>query len=267
MKFSDRLIKPPPRSSLSGTGIIIINAILLSIAPFSLSSRPWAAGLAVLLSVASVLVKQVQALHLSALTALITGVPLLHPALCKWPFILLVPVLLYFSLMLPVRRLRSSLLWLHPGRFRGDVILLVFATALISGFGLYLWHRWMAPDISFHIGAMPSMPVWVFPFAGLAFALGNAAVEEIVFRGAVMQATDSAVGAGSTSVLIQGWLFGAMHYLRGFPNGLWGVIMAAVYGIMLGVVRRRSAGMLAPWLSHFFADIVIFSILAFIVLK
>lgn len=111
------------------------------------------------------------------------------------------------------------------------------------------------------------MPVWVFPFAGLAFALGNAAVEEIVFRGAVMQATDSAVGAGSTSVLIQGWLFGAMHYLRGFPNGLWGVIMAAVYGIMLGVVRRRSAGMLAPWLSHFFADIVIFSILAFIVLK
>lgn len=267
MKSPDLLIQPPPRSSLSGTGIIIINAILLSIAPFSLSARPWAAGLAVLLSAASVLVGQVQALHLSALTVLITGVPLLHPLLGKWPLILPAPVIVYFALTFFVPRLRSSLLWLRPGRFGQNIILLVFATSLISGIALYLWCRWVRPDLSIHVRSMPAMPVWVFPFAGLAFSLGNAAVEEIVFRGAVMHAMDSAFGVGFASVIIQGGLFGAMHYLFGFPNGLWGGAMAGVYGIMLGAIRRRSQGMLGPWLSHVLADIVIFSILANIALK
>jgi membrane protease YdiL (CAAX protease family) len=69
------------------------------------------------------------------------------------------------------------------------------------------------------------------------------------------------------SLLVQAWLFGALHYREGFPNGAWGLVMTAVYGIMLGVLRRRSQGMLAPWAVHVFADCVIFTILAGMVLK
>jgi membrane protease YdiL (CAAX protease family) len=92
-------------------------------------------------------------------------------------------------------------------------------------------------------------------------------MEEIVFRGVFMQALDSAFGADGMSVTIQAWLFGAMHYREGFPNGGWGLAMACVYGIMLGTIRRRSKGMLAPWLVHAWADLVIFVILAGIALR
>jgi len=77
-----------------------------------------------------------------------------------------------------------------------------------------------------------------------------------------MQSMDSAFGPGVVSIFLQAWLFGAMHYLQGFPNGGWGLVMAAVYGLMLGWLRRRSQGMLAPWLAHICADMVIFAILA-----
>lgn len=42
--------------------------------------------------------------------------------------------------------------------------------------------------------------------------------------------------------------------------------MVFVYGLMLGAIRRRSMGMLAPWLAHVAADIVIFAILAAILM-
>jgi hypothetical protein len=105
------------------------------------------------------------------------------------------------------------------------------------------------------------MSAWLLALAGLAFAIGNAAVEEFVFRGVYMHSLDSAFGAGMVSVLVQGWLFGAIHYLSGFPNGLAGLVLATAYGVMLGLLRRRSSGMLAPWLAHAGADMIIFVIL------
>jgi membrane protease YdiL (CAAX protease family) len=117
-----------------------------------------------------------------------------------------------------------------------------------------------------HLSYMPSMPLWLLPLVGIGFAIGNAAMEEFVFRGVIMQAIDSAFGAGWLSVIVQAWLFGVMHFLQGFPNGWWGLAMTFVYGIMLGAIRRRAQGMLAPWLAHVCADMVIFAILAAIVL-
>jgi membrane protease YdiL (CAAX protease family) len=143
---------------------------------------------------------------------------------------------------------------------------MVTATVAISGIALYIWYRALNPDLSTHLKYMPDIPVWLFPLAGLGFSVFNAAMEEFVFRGVVMQALDSAFGPDSRPIAIQAWLFGAMHYREGFPNGAGGLAMAFVYGIMLGVIRRRSQGMLAPWIAHVCADIVIFAILAGIVL-
>jgi membrane protease YdiL (CAAX protease family) len=58
--------------------------------------------------------------------------------------------------------------------------------------------------------------------------------------------------------------FGLAHY-RGFPSGLPGVSLAFTYGLMMGVLRWRAAGLLAPWGAHVFADIVIYTMVALMV--
>jgi hypothetical protein len=92
--------------------------------------------------------------------------------------------------------------------------------------------------------------------------MANAAMEEVVFRGIIMQALDSALGVSNLTLVIQAGLFGSFHYLAGFPHGFGGFAMVFVYGFMLGVLRRRSQGVLAPWIAHVLADVTIFAILA-----
>lgn len=267
MKSFARLIESPPRSSPSGVGIIFVNILLLSIVSFSLNVSPWAAGTSILLLAAAVLSRKAQALHISIFIAALTILPFLFPSLRSWPFNLLIPLALYLAATLMLPTLRKSLLWMRPGRFDKDIMVMVIATTALSGLALYLWHRALNLDLSLHLGYMPHMPLWVYPLAGLGFAIGNATLEEFVFRGVVMQALDSAVGPGKASIIVQAWLFGAMHYLQGFPNGVWGLAMTVVYGIMLGAIRRRGQGMLAPWVAHVCADLVIFAILAAIILE
>lgn len=98
----------------------------------------------------------------------------------------------------------------------------------------------------------------------VGFACLNAAMEEILFRGIMLEALDSALGETIWTVGIQSAAFAAFHYLAGFPNGLLGVLMVFVYGLMLGMIRRRARGMLAPWVAHVVADITIFATLVVI---
>jgi membrane protease YdiL (CAAX protease family) len=267
MNVSDCRIQPPPRSSRAGTIVIGITVVLLSILPFSPRIiGPWAAALAAMLVIAAALAREIHALCLVFFTAALTTAPFLHSSFHAWPFHLLIPILSSLVILLSIPRFRTSLRWLRIGRFGKDICIMVTATVAISGIALYIWYRALNPDLSTHLKYMPDIPVWLFPLAGLGFSVFNAAMEEFVFRGVVMQALDSAFGPDSRPIAIQAWLFGAMHYREGFPNGAGGLAMAFVYGIMLGVIRRRSQGMLAPWIAHVCADIVIFAILAGIVL-
>ncbi len=263
MKASDRLIHPPPRSSPAGTIVIGISAVLLSILPFlPRMTSPWAAVLALLLAVAAALSREIHALALVLFTAALAVAPLLHSSFRGWPYHLLVPLLvpLVFAIFIP--KLRTALQWTRIGRLGKGVLCLVIFAAVISGVALHIWYRALDPDLSTHLKYMPNMPIWLFPFAGLGFSAFNAAMEECVFRGVVMQSLDSAFGPDWMSILVQAWLFGAMHYRAGFPNGGWGLVMAFVYGIMLGVIRRLSKGLLAPWITHVCTDLVVFEILA-----
>ncbi len=267
MTSSPLLIQDPPPSNFMGKGIIFINIILLSIVPFSIRISIWAAAVAMLLPVLAILARNIQSLHLSLFTAALVLAPYLEPALRSWPYALLVPILLYGLVVIIVPRLRQSMLWFHAGNFDRNISLSAAAISVLSGLALLAWYAALKPDLAVQLRSMPDMPLWLFPVAGLAFAAGNAAMEEFAFRGIVMQSLDSAFGPGFASILIQAWLFGAMHFLQGFPKEGWGLAMTAVYGIMLGMLRRRSRGMLAPWSAHVCADIVVFTILAVIVLK
>jgi hypothetical protein len=92
------------------------------------------------------------------------------------------------------------------------------------------------------------------------FAMLNAAIEEAAYRGILLSALDATLGAGAVSVLVQAIAFGALHLYGGFPRGIVGVFLAFVYGLMLGALRRKAGGLLAPWIAHVLTDIVIFSI-------
>jgi membrane protease YdiL (CAAX protease family) len=65
--------------------------------------------------------------------------------------------------------------------------------------------------------------------------------------------------------VLQAASFALLHFVSGFPGGCWGLAMTFVYGLMLGTIRRRAQGMLAPWLAHVCADLTIFAILAWVV--
>jgi uncharacterized protein len=95
------------------------------------------------------------------------------------------------------------------------------------------------------------------------FSMANAAVEEGAYRGVILHALDRSLGPGFAALLLQAIAFGAIH-IRGFPRGLLGVGLACIYGLLMGVIRRRAGGMFAPWLAHVFTDIVIAGIVLFL---
>ncbi|MEZ5365117.1 MAG: CPBP family intramembrane glutamic endopeptidase [Bryobacterales bacterium] len=106
------------------------------------------------------------------------------------------------------------------------------------------------------------MPLWAYPLAAVVFAVGNAAIEELAFRGIVMGELDTVFGPGALPVVLQALVFGAAHFVRGFPNGWLGLAMATAYGLMLGALCRRTGGLLAPWAAHVAADLTIFALTA-----
>jgi len=265
MLATDRLIQSPPRSGAFGGAIIVIDVFLLTIIPFSLTISAWTAITSLALIAVALLVRNFQSLHLSIFTSVLIVTPYLNPLLRSWPFSLLIPVLCYGIIVLIVPGLRKSALWFRRGAPDKTTVIAAAIISVTAGIGLVLWYEILKPDVTVQLHNM-NMPRWLLPIAGIAFSTSNAAIEEFAYRGIIMQALDSAVGPGVISLLVQAWSFGAMHYMQGFPKGVWGVTMATAYGVMLGWLRRRSQGMLAPWVAHVCADMVIFIILASIAL-
>jgi membrane protease YdiL (CAAX protease family) len=61
-------------------------------------------------------------------------------------------------------------------------------------------------------------------------------------------------------LLLQASAFAALHYQAGFPRGVAGVALTFVYGLVLGVLRCRTGGLLIPFLTHVLTDLVILAI-------
>ena len=253
----------PPQSSLVESLIIFTAIGVLS--AFMVLPRPfafWTVSILSLLTVLAIAFRFIQAIHLLLFSLLWLALPLITPSLGFWPQILLLPIIIYVLIVAAIPNLRRSVLWLRSGHLTSGVISLILATIFLSSIALVGWYLLLQPNTSSQLAMIPKMPRWLLPLACLGFAMVNAAMEEIVFRGIMMQALDSALGSGNLTVVIQAGSFASFHYLAGFPNGGWGFAMVFVYGFMLGVLRRRAQGILAPWIAHVLADIAIFAILA-----
>jgi uncharacterized protein len=156
---------------------------------------------------------------------------------------------------------RAERRWLVRGRIDRPVIGLVIGSVVIASTALFVWYVTLHSDVSDIRRAMlPPYPAWMLILGGVAFSMVNAAVEEALFRGLLLDVLDRALGTGVSALLVQAGAFGLLH-IHGFPRGLVGVALAAVYGLMMGILRRRSGGMLAPWIGHVATDVAIVSIL------
>lgn len=255
-------IAVPSRSSALATTIVLLVVGLLTVAMAAPHAvEPWMIAALALALVLSIAIKAVYAIHLLLFTLVWMAWVNYFPRFQWWPFHLLVPLCIYGAVVIVTVPLRRTVGWLRAGGVEASIWKMVAATVVVSAAALILWTVGTRPNLGRHLSMVPDMPVLIYPLAAIGFACLNAAMEEIIFRGIMLEALDSALGKTFWPIGIQSAVFAALHYQSGFPNGLLGVVMVFVYGIMLGTIRRRARGMLAPWVAHVGADLTIFFIM------
>lgn len=155
---------------------------------------------------------------------------------------------------------RGKSRWLTSGCLTREVVILMAVSVLSSAVALNIWFFVARPDIRDIIERfLPDWPLLLIVLGGLAFSMLNAVVEELAYRGVLMDALDKTIGVGVLSLFGQAAAFGVLH-IHGFPRGRTGVALAFIFGVLMGLVRRRSGGFIAPWAAHVAADIVIVTI-------
>src|SRR5439155_13501969 len=118
---------------------------------------------------------------------------------------------------------------------------------------------WFPQDAAEAAQQLPHRTTLPLLVCGASFALVNAFLEEMLFRGILLDAFESQIGP-LWALLVQGVVFGVAH-MHGVSSGVTGVIMAAIYGCWLGLLRQWTRGLLAPYLAHVCADATIFVLL------
>lgn len=224
------------------------------------ASAVWAA-----LTFAAVLIGRPRAIHLTLLAGLGAVLKLAAPKL--WPG--LVPWLAALGLYLVVLQassaLRRSADWARRGSLDPGVRWLVLAVIPVAAAGLVLWavavgEAGLSEGARLAIRQTQGVPLWIVVPLGLLFSCLNAAVEEAFYRGVIMQALLGTVGT-MPALALQAASFGLLH-TEGIPSGPAGVLLTAGYGLLLGVIRLKAHGLLAPWLAHVLADVTIVAVIA-----
>lgn len=173
-----------------------------------------------------------------------------------WPLPAAVAVVVAWGLAYRSPRATFWRSWLHRGHNTPETPWLLLATVAVTALALLAWQQvfhGQLPDA--YRDAAQGQPVWLVLVAGAGFALVNAAVEEAIFRGVLQTSLQPLIGP-TAAVLVQAAAFGLLHVV-GIPTGLVGALMAGSWGVLLGVMRHRTQGILAPYLAHIAADLTI----------
>ncbi len=181
----------------------------------------------------------------------------------RWPWIFLMPVLLYWALLQSFRPLRLTATWLRMGHPTLPIWIVAGTVAVGSAVSLLLWFKLARPDVTGQAGLIPPWSPGSLVLLGLGFALFNAAVEEMIWRGVIFDALERARLPTTLVVLMQAVSFGVVH-LHGFPSGSFGILLASAYGAILGVLRAQTRGLLVPFVTHAVTDSSIFGILVYL---
>ena len=173
-------------------------------------------------------------------------------------------LLSYAGVVRGVPWLRGTATWARWGSFDATVRFLSVAAWLLAAAALLSWYFLLHPNLADIMkDYVPDRPLGLLIAGGLIFSMVNAAVEEGAYRGVILHALDRSLGPGFAALVLQAIAFGTIH-IRGFPCGWLGVGLACIYGLLMGLIRRRAGGMFAPWIVHVFTDIVIAGIVVFL---
>ena len=193
------------------------------------------------------------------LILLLSAFPIFLQSLQKWPLYTLVPLILYAVTVMAFSPLRRSLSWLTVGELNWKVLALLASVSLLSVGALTGWYTLVGPDLRGYAQRLPVFAIPSLALACLTFALVNATLEELIWRGVVFDALTARVNLG-LAVSVQAVGFGLLH-ADGIPSGILGMAMATSYGVLLGILRAVSGGLFACIIAHVVADLTIFSLI------
>ncbi len=183
----------------------------------------------------------------------------LNRALGNWPWFWLAPLAGYCALASLIPPLRRSFVWPRVGTINLRTCAVTGAIIVVSCVTLVAYQIVVQPDLTSLRTSLPIRALGGVFLAGVIFPLLNATVEELVFRGVLYDAVESEWGwraaIGATAVL-----FGLGH-LHGYPPGWLGACLAGIYGVLLGLLRAKTGGLLLPIIAHVAADATIYGIL------
>jgi membrane protease YdiL (CAAX protease family) len=254
------LINDPPRSSRFGAVVLISLIIIYGL--FLVHVLPRSAGMWIphvmfLMLPLAIASKSIYTVHFNLFLLCIYLMDF-FPHFSSYPLDHLTALMLYAYVVMPIPALRRSVGWMRTGKFDAKIWTLVLITIVVPCAALAAWVKVFSPDLSRYSGMVPKFPLWLMILYGVGGSAFNAALEEITWRGVMLEALDSALGPGFWAVIIQSISFSVAHYRNGFPNGIIGCAMVFIFGIMLGIIRRMSRGMLACWLAHTAVDSAIY---------
>jgi len=166
----------------------------------------------------------------------------------------------YIAVVWSVPSLSGSLGWLRVGQFSPFLWTALAVLAILSVIGLILYFVTIRPDLSHQpvMGSHRMNPAALFA-VGIGIAVLNAAVEESMYRGILMNALDAWLGGGILPIVLQAIAFGTLHFNSTEP-GVSGVLITALLGLVLGWLRRAGRGMLPPYIVHVLVDIGVWTL-------
>ncbi|MBN1334724.1 MAG: CPBP family intramembrane metalloprotease [Deltaproteobacteria bacterium] len=173
-----------------------------------------------------------------------------------WQPVMILALAVFLLLARLVPGLRRGRPWCVRGRVP---VLATLGCAAVTPVGLVAWLLLARPDLSDVVGAyVPDLPVPILLAGAVGFAVLNATLEETLWRGIVQEDLGTILGP-AWAVAVQAASFGLAH-AHGVPRGIAGVLLAGAWGVLLGLLRQRAGGLLAPILAHVVADATIATI-------
>jgi membrane protease YdiL (CAAX protease family) len=174
-------------------------------------------------------------------------------------FFYLSSMVLYLIIVVAIPTLKREVTWLRLGTIDRKVGGIIGITAVGSALLLLLWSFGLNQDLSGYIEDLPDLSPLILILGGLLFSAFNAVVEEFLARGILWDGFRAIYSHFWFINIMQALIFSIWHYY-GFPGGLIGSLMVFFWSLLLGWMKQRSRGMLAPVMAHFAADFTIFLI-------
>jgi membrane protease YdiL (CAAX protease family) len=263
-QLGQRAIEAPARAGLGEQALVLVVLVVYAGAPLlPVEAVWWIVGALGASTAIAFGVRAWSATHAALFAFLHYGISATPVA---WPLSLVVILVAYGALVALVPSLRASCGWLRRGTIDRRLWGMIAAYVVVSATALVVWRYTTSEDIgAFRSLVPPSVPRWSIWPGIIVVAMLNASFEEAIWRGAIFQSLEATVGRGWRAWALQGIGFGVWHF-RGFPRGWVGVGLATIFALMMGMLRMRGRGMLAPWIAHVFADVTIFTMIAAMVL-